>query len=1305
MLLGLFALAALPLTLTLAGRAFPIVSVDLQMSREEALAETRRLEKLHHLGPRDYEQAASFYGGDEVETYLEQRGVEPEAFQRLLRSGNYYPYTWSVRHFVPEEYAETEFEITPEGRLWGFWVTLDEGPGPSLKLAEARELAESQAKAFGVDLSGYRQKRHESYGGPDEELRRDWEFEYVRSDPSIKNATFNVSLYVNGDEFGGYSQSIELPPSYERAQSEVDETRTVILGIVGFIAGTVFVVGGAFALVVLARRRQFEWRRAIGWGAVIGLIAALAELNNLPVSWFDYDTFGSKATFVGEQISYAASSFFSSWAMAAAALVVAEGLTRIAFPNQIQLWRVWRRPSASSPAMLGRTVGGYLWAFILLGYVVGFYAVMTQLFSWYTPASPSADPDMLASYLPFFGPFSMALQAGVLEEALFRALPLAGAVLLGRRFGHRKLFLGVALVAQALVFAGAHVSYPTEPVYARLVELFLPALAFGAVYLVFGLVPAILAHFTYDYMLMGLPIFTTQTSSVGAKAAFVAVGLVPLAVVLLARARARRWTAVEPADRNAAWQPGTPAETPGGRPAPAPGRKAGIALAVLAVAGLVGWAGTTRFTADAPPMHVTANDAEAVARDHLQKQGVNLEGFDSTVSLYGEPWDMDDYILQEYGPVTYRKLWGTYLTGPGWTVDFDGTGKLSKDWYSLTVDHRGKVTESSQNARKLVSTARLKEEQAVQLAIAAVKQEFGMELTPGDVDEAEYWGEDDIDWNVTFKVPEPPLRSGVAMISVDVWAGQATDVYRYIAMPDEYFEDSWAARGQVMLLSDVVGPVAWFFILGGALYVVVALVRRRVSRRVFFTTGVATLVASFAIELNGWQALVYGQGAETDTASVVGTVFGAFLVELAFAVGIGLLAASAWGLRRHEAKQSAGRAWLMGVPVGVALAGLVIPALGAFNPRSAYWPDYSALQNVVPQLHGLSTMANTLRVAALAALAFGLINVFTAGWTRNRARGACILAAGAAMVVAWEPEVSGFRGLGLAAALGAALAVVSYVLVFRRNLAAVFPAAATAVVLTSVAAGAAPAYPGSLWVVGGGCAATLMVAALWTVLFSRPLPDAFGKRRSKVDFNTFWRRRVWSKPFWATLPVLEDRLLGQLRSITRTSRRAQSTPCSLIMKDGSVRDRVFLAEASRYLSAWGAFLDEGDPRVLDAGDIERIEPSPYRLPAWMGRKVHRRAKVVNGHRFFKLKLRDGRTIGCSTATLADFVALPGGVSVEDVVSVKAERRPKDLENRLPQAAHDWCLYRSPERLYPDPQPTAEFVTIPAPTLAPPAGQL
>ena len=1296
----MLALAALPLTLTQAGRAFPIVDINLEMSREEALGEARRLEKMHHFGPRNFEQAASFFGGDEVETYLEHEGGGSEAFQRLLRSGDYYPYTWSVRHFVPEEWAETEFEFTPDGKLWGYWITLDEEPGPALDLKQARAVAEQQASSFGLDLSKYRLQNNESWGGPDENIRRDWELEYVRSDPRIEKATFNVTAYVNGDQFGGFTQSIELPRSYEIAQSEVDETRVVILGIVGFVAGSVFFVGGAFALTVLARRRQFEWRRSVGWGAALALIAAAAELNSLPVYWFDYSTFGSKATFVGEQISYAATTFFSDWAMASVALLVAEGLTRIAFPNQIQLWRVWRRPSAASKAMLGRTAGGYLWAFILLAYVTAFYAVMTLWFSWYTPASPSADPDMLATYLPFLGPLSMALHAGVLEEALFRALPLAGAVLLGKRFGHARLFLGLGLVAQALVFAGAHVSYPTEPVYARIVELFLPALAFGAVYLVFGLVPAILAHFAYDYVLMGLPIFTTQTSSFGAKAAFVAAGLVPLVIVLVARLRARRWTEVEPADRNALWRSDTRGPEPSEpRLAPPFGPRAWAGLVLLLSVGLAGWFGTTRTGADAPPVSINADEAKSAARGHLEAQGKKLKGFDVFASVNDEAGEDADYVMNEYGSATYRKLVGTYLNAPGWTVTFDGTGD---QWYTVTLDHRGKVLEASQTVDELVSSSKLKEEQAVALGVAAVKEELGRTVTPEDVDFAEYWGEDDVDWHVTFKVPQPPLKAGMALVAVDIWGGQATDVYRYIEMPDGYYEESWDGESQIRLLSDVVDPVVWAFIGAMALYVLVATVRRRVSGRLFWTTGPAVFVASVVVSLNDWQTLTEDPFAEPGGFGVAGSVAGSVFMELVFAVGAGLVLAAAVGLRRHEPKQSMSRSWLLGIPVGAVVAGAVIPALRLFGDRTVRWPDYSALEYEVPLLGGLSSVVNTLSVGAAAALVFGLVNLLTGCWTRNRLRGGLLLAAGAAMLVSWEPEVTGFAALGLSAALASAAAVTSYVLVFRRNLAAVFPAAATTIVLTEIAGAAAPAFPGSQAAVLAGCAGALVVAGLWSMLFSRPLPENFGRRRSRVDFNTYWRRVVWAKPFAAGLPVLDERLLGQLRSITRTSRRARSTPCRLVLKDGSVRERVFLVEASRFLTAWGAFPDVGDPRFLDAADIERIEPSPFSLPAWIGRKVHRGAKVVNGQRYFRLKLRDGRKLSCSTPTLADFVDLPEGVSVDDVVSVKKERRPKDIENRLPQAAHEWCVYRDPARLYPGQEPITGFVILPAPALGPPA---
>jgi hypothetical protein len=101
---------------------------------------------------------------------------------------------------------------------------------------------------------------------------------------------------------------------------------------------------------------------------------------------------------------------------------------------------------------------------------------------------------------------AISLQAGFWEECLFRAVPIAGAALLGRRFGKPWLWITAAMVVQAVIFGGGHANYPAQPAYARLVELIIPALGFGGLYLLFGLVPAIVLHFAFDVVWIALPL-------------------------------------------------------------------------------------------------------------------------------------------------------------------------------------------------------------------------------------------------------------------------------------------------------------------------------------------------------------------------------------------------------------------------------------------------------------------------------------------------------------------------------------------------------------------------------------------------------------------------------------------------------------------------------------------------------------------------------------------------------------------------------------------------------------------------------
>ena len=263
-------------------------------------------------------------------------------------------------------------------------------------------------------------------------------------------------------------------------------------------------------------------------------------LNQLPLAWMNYDTALSRQGFLADQIVWALVQFVALGIVLTLSFMAAETLSRKAFPHHIQLWKLGSRGVANTTPVLGYTVAGYLLVPLFFGYEVALYFFSNNVLGWWSPSNALLEPDVLATYLPWLSSIAISLQAGFWEECLFRAVPLAGAALLGRRFGRPALWIGAAMVLQALIFGAGHAAYPTQPAYARVVELILPSFFFGAIYLRYGLLPAIVLHFAFDVVWFAIPLFVSEAPGVWVDQVLVVLlTLVPLAAIGWVRWRAR----------------------------------------------------------------------------------------------------------------------------------------------------------------------------------------------------------------------------------------------------------------------------------------------------------------------------------------------------------------------------------------------------------------------------------------------------------------------------------------------------------------------------------------------------------------------------------------------------------------------------------------------------------------------------------------------------------------------------------------------------------------------------------------------
>ncbi len=970
--------------------------------------------------------------------------------------------------------------------------------GAALSEDEALATAERVASAeWGIDLAAF--ERVESSQETRPGGRIDHTFEYQRIGVRFGDGRLRLRLVVGGDALTELTHFLEVPEAFSRRYAEMRSTNNLIgvLGQVGALLGYLF-IGCAVALFFLFRERWVLWRKPVYWGVFISFLQVLVVFNQLPLMWMGYDTALSSQNFLLQQIGAALGLFLLMAGIFTVSFMAAETMTRRAFPDHIQLWRSWSPGVANSPLIAGFTIVGYLLLGIFFAYEVALYVIAHNMLGWWSPSGALGDPDVLANYFPWLTAIALSLQAGFWEECLFRAVPLAGAALLGKRFGRPKVWIFAAFIIQALIFGAGHAPYPTQPAYARVVELIIPSVGFGLLYLYFGLLPAIVLHYAYDVVWFAMPLFAQSAPGAWIDRTILLTFLfVPLIIVFWRRAGAGSWVDVAPDAYNRAWQPAPLPEQVDAAPAPADiGAMSPAVRRLLPVAGIVGlllWFVSSTWSTPAPPIQIGRQEAIRVARQELGSRGVDLEPEWRAMVIMALtlPSPQHRFVWQEGGEESFAELTGTYLGLPRWQVRFarfEGDVAERAEEYFVHVSGEGEVVRFIHILPEARPGADLSEDEARQVAGREIRRQFGLAFgvpdEPGGL--AEISAETSKrparrDWTFTFEDPDNyPLERGSARVEVTVVGDEASEARRFVHVPEEWERTDQNRSVVPNLLSYATAYIGALVMLAGAIAGGMAWAKGKFSVRAFVVLLSAVFGFTVFQTANGWPAAMASLPTDQPLSFLVVTL----LVSLAI-VAVGLSAVlglvAGWTHRLlYDSGSSApglGESLWVGACLGMFVAGVQTALGAAGRSLTPPWADYAAADAYSPLLGAaLGPVSGLLTTTLLLLLVCTVTGRWTSAWTsRTRLFSLLLVLLGFLGATSAASGIIAWVASGLVVGV---LLLVVYRFVVRYDLTVLPVAVATSLILGQAQHLTFEAYPGA---VAGRIGAVVVLGAIAVV--------------------------------------------------------------------------------------------------------------------------------------------------------------------------------------------------------------------------------
>ena len=774
-------------------KAIPFVKLSITMNKKQAEQEAHSIVQKYNWNIQGFDQAVQFESNSVLQTFAELEGGGKQAYIDMIDQGHHQPYSWRVRFFKEKEILETFVWFTPTGEPYGFSQKLPEDQvGKNISKSNAEKIVQSGLDDWGVNAKPYKLVEYEEQVRP--AGRVDHTFTYEREDASLKKGLYRLKATVAGDQLTELKHFVKIPDEFNRRYAQMFSVNTMIAiwAQVFKLLFYIFIIG-LCALWVLYNRRYLLTAKICKMMGVFASLMLLYLVNQWALVWNNYHTMLSKSMFVVQQLG-----MIVLWTLLLTVLVgfvclVAESASRYVFKGHIQWFKLWDNGVAGSYSIAEQTALGYCGAVMMLAYALGF-GMLAEQWGWWVPMYSKVDPNILSNYAPFLSPSLKAFYAGFFEEFLFRALPIAGVLLLTKNWKrNRGAFWGIILL-QALIFGAVHANYPMQPAYYRIVEILIPSFGFAWLYYTFGLLPGIVMHSVYDWIIFVIPIFSSNLLLQKIFAIFMAG--IPLWVVLIHWIRQGHLKSLTKTAYNEAWKATV---TPVKENVMSRDKGAVIASNIsrytwfAGAVGLVLFAMSSQWHFDTPQLRIAPDEAKGVAQKVIKKEFGDIGlGWDVLYSVEDTSTNNagNKFIWQTYGKEVYKKLQGSYVVEPYYSVrivKFDGPVETRAEEYGAWIAGDGRVLNVWHNLPEAAEGADISESKAQSIAYDIIKQRY--DLPKSDI---ELVSSDSVkhenrrDWTIVVQDKQYTYDKGQARIKVSIAGDHVSRCYQYIHAPEDW---------------------------------------------------------------------------------------------------------------------------------------------------------------------------------------------------------------------------------------------------------------------------------------------------------------------------------------------------------------------------------------------------------------------------------------------------------------------------------------------------------------------------------------